>query len=234
MSWKVHTRNGKGYRADHWEMEGSTSADNAEGWDSATYNFMVRGDESIARTVFFDGKPHPRPECYGLYCVGVQITANKRFDALTFGTAHFLGIKGGVSGTLVRRVRGGTNLTSREVTSADLAGEYGFNEDRFILMGPNGQEVDIVRLHGQQNYAEVQLVTTVSPENFLKIGTLKKMAPAIPLNEQLDLDALGVRRVFNYPSQELCSSCQYEQHPAGLPIWLVDVRWERVPEYENT
>lgn len=215
-------------------MEGSSSADASEGWDTASYNFMVRGDEATARAIFYKGRPFPGEEGYGLYCASVTITAARRFGRLTFGTAHFLGIKGGVSGTIVRRERRGANLTTREVSSDALASEYGVAEGQFVITAPNGRPVDLVRLHGLQGYAERQLVTTVPPPSAMSFGTLDAQAPNLSLSPVQALDWLGTQHVYNYPSGLLCSSCQYEQHPAGVALWLVDLRWERIGEYEMT
>lgn len=229
MSWSTHIHASRGNRGNYGELKGSTLTLAESGWDTATMPIATRLDPA---TLFSKGTPHP--DHAGMYAISVDKGDVWRGD-INLGTVRFAGLVGGANGMVTRVEIEGANRIERTVTASEFFGGgagYG-TQDRPLFSLPGGL-ADAVRYIAMQPFSEKQFVTSTPPPTVYSLEALKIGAKILRLAPPQAINGIaGVELIANYPDGMLAGSVRYTKHPAGnVNMWLLDIRWECVPERE--
>jgi hypothetical protein len=229
MAWKTHIHSSRGNRGSYGELPGSTLSLADSGWDTATMVIATRLDPS---SLFSKGTPHP--DYAGMYAVSVEKGDVWRGD-INRAQVRFAGLVGGANGMVTRSEIEGANRIERTVTASDFYGGgsgYG-SEDRPLFSLPGGL-ADAIRFIALQPFSEKQFITSIAPPTTYSLEALKIGAKTLRLAPPQQINGIaGVELIANYPNGMLAGSVRYAKHPAGnVSMWLLDIRWECVPEKE--
>lgn len=229
MAWKTHIHPSRGNQGSYGILKGASLTLADSGWDTATLPIATRLDIS---DLFAKGTPHPWYS--GMYATSIDKGDVWRGD-INQGVVRFAGLVGGVNGMVTRQESEGANRIERTVTAADFYGGnpgYG-SEDRPLFRLPGGL-ADAIRFISLQPYSEKEFITSIAPPTIYSLEAMKIGAKTLRLAPPQQINGIaGVELIFNYPDGMLASSVRYLKHPAGnVNLWLLQIRWECVPEKE--
>lgn len=229
MSWRTHIHPSRGNQGSYGLMKGYSYNLAESGWDTATMPIATREDPT---TLFAKGTPHPF--LAGMYVASLDLGDLWRGD-INFATVRFAGLVGGVNGMVTRQEIEGANRIERTVTASQFYnGQAGYgSQDRPLFRVPGGL-ADAIRFIALQPYSEKEFVTSIAPPSVYSLEALKIGAKTLRLAPPQQINGVaGVELIFNFPDGMLAGSVRYTKHPAGnVNLWLLQIRWECVPEKE--
>jgi hypothetical protein len=229
MSWTTKIHAARGNLGTYCLLKGDTCTLAESGWDTATLPIATQLDPS---SLFSKGTPHP--EYAGMYATSVDKGDVWRGD-INLATVRFAGLVGGANGMVTRSEIEGANRIERTVTASEFFnGGAGYGtQDRPLFNLPGGI-ADAIRFVAMQPFSEKQFITSTAPPTVYSLEALKIGAKILRLAPPQSIRGIaGVELIANYPDGMLAGSVRYTKHPAGnVNLWLLDIRWECVPERE--
>lgn len=228
MAWSTRIHTSRGNRGGWAELHGSTLTPAEDGWDTATLSIAHRGPVS---DYFARGDAHP--DHAGLYVTAEPEQGEVWRGDIFLSTVKYAGLYGGVSGMVTRQQIEGSQRIERTITAQDFyGGGAGYGTTERPLFSVPGGVADAIRLISLQPYCEKQFITDIGPPSVYSLESLKigakilQLAPPVPLG-----GPNGIELIYNMPDGMLASSVKYTHHPAPtVDMWLLDIRWEAVPE----